>query len=505
MFTKRTQISLLSYSVLALFFYLLTFLPSANALPKGIHQWAQADRVAICMRYIDGKSLTDAATLSVRTTDGNTGVEFSGFQYVLAQVVRLGFPQSHLPLLYRFTTFFLLFTSLFLLVYEVLKRENILYQGFVFTLTLSSPLLLYYGYNFLPDVLALSLLLWALYLFHKDYERNIYYILLISGLALLIKTSSGIYCISFMAVYFLKYWNKWNLKLILSGGLFLAIGTAVAYYDYTFVHLRNATYNSYVFLSTTMPTQSWDEFIQIFDTASRFKNEYFTLAQRMVMLILIIIGITQIKKINRKNPTLQLTILVCLGLLSIILLFGVQYMNHDYYVIATFFPIVIYLFIKSIAFVSERLHPRTSLVIGGVLAIISFSMANQRYFNRMSEVVWINNYPEYYEHKWLEDAEQKIKPFVPNDAYIFSVYSPEPNFALVHLNRKGATFNTEEMKRKQSPFTHFLRYLNAEYVVCYSRFTGWFAEDHPNFIENASILYSDDNFTLYKKNGRRTP
>ncbi|MGB1039023.1 MAG: hypothetical protein ACPGYY_10285, partial [Bacteroidia bacterium] len=343
------------------------------------------------------------------------------------------------------------------------------------------------------------------YLFNKGLEQNIYYILLISGLALLIKTSSGIYFISFMSVYFLRYWNKWNKKLILSGMLFLIIGGGIAYYDYFLVNMRNVEFNSYVFLSGTMPTKSWAEFVQIIDTAKRFTDEYFNLSQRVCMLLIIIVGLFRIKKINRKNPHTQMAILVLLGLLSILILFGVQYMNHDYYVIGTFMPLIIYFWIKSIGAVSEYIHPRTLMILAAFFALSSFSLGNQRYFNRMSEVVWINDYPEYYERNWLVDADKKIDPFVPKDALVFSVYSMEPNFALVYLNRKGATFNMEELKREQSPFTHYLRYLDAEYVVCYRRFVNMFGEDQPDFVKNAKVLYSDNDFTLYQKDGHRTP
>ena len=81
-----------------------TYYPSANDLPRGIHQWAQADRLALCYRYVDGKSLTNPATLSIKTINGDVGVEFSVLQYLLAQVVKLGYPKQYLPFLYQFFT-----------------------------------------------------------------------------------------------------------------------------------------------------------------------------------------------------------------------------------------------------------------------------------------------------------------------------------------------------------------------------------------------------------------
>ncbi|NBV57477.1 MAG: hypothetical protein EBR72_06720, partial [Bacteroidetes bacterium] len=102
----------------------MTYYPSANDGPRGIHQWAQADRLAVCLRYIDGKALNDPATLSFKTPEGDVGVEFSGFQYMLAQIVRIGYPEKWLPFLFKITTFILFFTALFFLSYEILKKEK---------------------------------------------------------------------------------------------------------------------------------------------------------------------------------------------------------------------------------------------------------------------------------------------------------------------------------------------------------------------------------------------
>ncbi|PCJ64383.1 MAG: hypothetical protein COA58_13600 [Bacteroidetes bacterium] len=453
------------------------------------------------MRYIEGKPLNEPATLSWRTEQGNTGVEFSGYQYIIAKLIQSGVNQKYLPFVYRFLTFSIFYTALFFLLYSILDKEKWLYKGLFFLGLISSPLLLYYGYNFLPDMLGLSLILWCFYLFNKDFEKYFYLILLISGLSLLIKTSSGIYFISFMAVYFLRYWNKWNKKLIFGGIIFASIGGAVAYYDIFIVNGRNTIYNSYVFLSNTMPTKSWSEFIQIFDTASRFTGDYFNGAQRILIALLVLVGITRIKTISFKNKNTQIFILIFLGLLSILLLFGVQYMNHDYYVIGTFMPITLYFIIKGVAYISEYIHPRTSLLLAGVFAITSFSIANQKYFNRMSEHVWINGYREVYYRNWLIGAENKIDKLIAKDDLVFSVYSPEPNLPLVYLNRKGITLNTEEMGRKGDPFGWLMKYHKTKYVICNSRFVNSFERDQPDFIANSTVIYQDSQFLLYQTNG----
>ena len=100
---NKKQFILISFIALFFVTFFLTYYPTANDGPRGIHQWGQADRLAVCLRYIDGKTLNDPATLSFKTPEGNVGVEFSGFQYVLAQIVRIGYPEKWLPFLYKIT------------------------------------------------------------------------------------------------------------------------------------------------------------------------------------------------------------------------------------------------------------------------------------------------------------------------------------------------------------------------------------------------------------------
>ena len=477
------------------------FFNYVNEKPRGIHQWAQADRLAIAERFIEGRSILDPATRSIKTEDGRVGVEFSGYQYIIAQIVRLGFPQNYLPFLYRITTYTLFFYSLFVLVFTLLKKESILFKSAVFIGLFSSPILLYYSYNFLPDILALTLLLWCFYLMHNNFEKHFIAILVISGLSLFIKTSSGIYFISFFAIYFLKHIRKPNKNLIAGGVLFFLIGAGVAYYDYFLVNQRNAKLVSYVFLSGTRPAETWFQFIEIFTTAKRFLKEYFNPAQWVVLGLLFIYQLTRLKRFSVKNKHHQLAFFIGLGLLSIIILFGIQYKDHDYYVLGTFLPLILFFALKTIAEVAEYIHPRTAVILASVFAIVSFTQGSNRYFNRMSENVLISGHAEPYKRAWLIDADQKIAPYVPENELVYVIYVPEPNFSLVYLGRNGATFNAEEMGRDNSPFNWFQELQDTKYVVCPAVSLDQYQKDQSEFIANSTILYSDSSFTLYKVNG----
>jgi hypothetical protein len=499
--TTKAYKLLHAFVILFLFIFFLVFFKYSNDKPRGIHQWAQADRLSIALRYIEGRPLNDPATLSMKTTDGKVGVEFSGYQYLIAQVVRAGFNPEYLPILYRMLTFVIFFCSLFFLLFKILDQEDVVYGMAIFVGIISSPILLFYSYNFLPDILALSLLLWCFYFIHTNFTKHIIVIILLSGLSLLIKTSSGIYFISFYAIYFLSSWKKWNGKFVFSTILFLLIAGGVTYYDYVLVNLRNQELNSYVFLSGTRPAANMVEFWNIFDTAERFLKEYFTGAQWGVFWIVVGYHLYRIKRISIKSKYTQLLGFLFLGLLSIIILFGVQYKDHDYYVLGTFMPIILFAILKTVRNISAYLHPRAALILAFCFAVISFTQGSNRYFNRMSETVHINGYPEPYKRDWLINADKKIESFVEQEELVLVIYAPEPNHALVYLNRKGATFNTEEMGREKSPFPWFIKYLKAKYVVCATDQYENLKKDEPTFIERSEILFQDAKLMLFETDG----
>lgn len=492
----------LGFVILFFSIFLFVFLPYVNEKPRGIHQWAQGDRLSITERYIEGRGLFDPATLSMKSDEGKVGVEFSGYQYLIAQLVRSNIvDRAYLPFISRFISFLFFFTIFYLIGRHYLKEENLVGQITTLGALLTSPIILFYSYNFLPDILALGLVLWGLFLFDKGLDKNIFKILLILGLALFIKTSSGIYFIAVFAVFFLIHIRKPNKKLFVGLLVFLLIAVGVAYHDYVLINLKNKKLYSYVFLSGTRTVRNWAEFWEIFTTARRFKMEYFTGIQWVVLLSILGYSLTKIKRWNKDKNYQRLCVLVLIGLLAIIVMFGVQYKDHDYYVLGTFMPLILFTSFKVLKNIYSYIHPYTVTVLSCIFFVVSFTQGSNRYFNRMSETVWINGTMEHYEKDWLTNAHIKIKPYVHPDEYVYVVYVPEPNFALTYIERKGATFNAEEMARDNDPFSWFMREQNVSYVVCKTAQIDQFKKDKPDFFNYATVVYNDDKLTLLKQNG----
>ncbi len=494
----RQKALLLSSVIFFLLVYFFTFFPHANALPRGIHQWAQSDRLAVAARYAEGAPLLEPATYCMKTIDGRVGVEFSGGQYLLAQFMKLGVSQEYLPFIYRFFTFSLLFISLLVLANLMLKEEGWMHVILAFITIISTPVLFYYGYNFLPDAWALSLILLSLYFFHKGMNKHIFVILILSGLAALTKTSAGIFFIALYGVFFLQNISKPSVRSIIASLFFIAIAVCIAYYDYTYVHLVNTELWSGVFMSRIVPITSWSEFTEVLDTSLRFKNEYASKVQRWLVIVLAITSFFALRKSSLKSEKTQFFVLSALGLVSFILLFGPQFMHHDYYVLATIMPIAIYGTLLAFRFTLRYVHPVTSLFLLLLTSIVSFSNANSKYFSRMSEEVNINGYTEYYPVKWLKNSHLILADFVPKDELVIVPYAPEHNHSLLYLHRRGFTFNTEEMGRKDgNPFDFYLTTQQPKYIVLRTEYKEQFAQDQPDVLSKSAILFSNADFILY--------
>ena len=172
-------------------------------------------------------------------------------------------------------------------------------------------------------------------------------------------------------------------------------------------------------------------------------------------------------------------------------------MNHDYYVISTVFPILIYGVFKVSARYLPYVHPTTTAILLGIITLLSFSQANSRYFERMSEIVHVKGSPESYAYKWLIGGEEKIAKWVSIEEHIYVCYAPEPNHSLVYFNRRGATFNTEEMSRDESPFWYYLKTIQPKCIAVQSSNVTQLMADQPRLLEIAENVYSDDKLTVF--------
>ena len=81
-----------------------------------MHSWAQSDRYAIALNYLNEDNIFTPKTNALYTEEGKVGVEFSGIAYVSAKIAVLLKSENHLPFIFKCLQLFLLvlLLSLFL-------------------------------------------------------------------------------------------------------------------------------------------------------------------------------------------------------------------------------------------------------------------------------------------------------------------------------------------------------------------------------------------------------
>lgn len=478
-----------------LILYFFSAFAYRNELPRGVHQWAQADRYAIAAKYVDGQSFMHPASYSIISDNGEVGVEFPLIQFTSAKLARLFDGKKSLPFIYRTLTFLLFYSGFFLLFYEIFRSKSVTWFIAVHILFFSSPLLFYYSHNFSADAAAAGLALAAMGVSLRD-ARRFYLISILLFLAALIKTSSGIFLIAYSGSIFLmdiknfRTFNYWVRALF-----FILLVSIVGWYDYVHVIERNKELWSTLFLSDTNALSSFAELREVLKGMWKWRMEYLNAYQ----WIIVIIGFVYFFKMDKSKFINTFTSLICLGLIAILILFGRQFINHDYYVLATFIPLI--LFCSALGFYELiKNKGKIALFAVSLLVVLSFSEGSNQHFDRMSEDCVINDQAHHHYFEWLVDLQKETDKLIAADEKVFVVYQIEPNLSLSYIDRMGIVFNPEEMGREESNFYYWLERRQPHFVVCKQQFMPQFKQDHRAFVERCSI-HTFEKFSILRING----
>lgn len=469
-------------------------------MPRGVHQWAQADRYALAAKFTENLDFWHPATYSQISDQGELGVEFPLMPYSAAGLSML-FGEHYLPFLYRLLSFLLLFSGLAFLAYRLLKPLGMLPYSAILIGLFSSPLLLFYAANFLPDAAALGLVLWGIALcFTHSSKPFLYAGIVLLVLAALVKTSSGIYLLAYLSSVILSLKkgsareNVFILALGFAGLLF------IAYYDYFQIHLRNKQLWSTLFLSSTHPITNITEFIDVLKAMYEWKWEYFSLPQWIIAIAALVYGLFISLKSKKWSQTRIFILFSALGLLAVLLLFGKQFIHHDYYFIASFYPILFFGILLGLKSLGSHLKGLWNIVLI-LFSVLSFSFGSNQYFDRMSESCTMGGKHHFYAYEWLDKAQAVVQQNVEQENMIFVVYEMEPNLALVYFQRNGIVFNREEMGREESNFYYWLERRKPKYVLCRAQHLSLFEAEHADFIAKCKLLESNTDYNLYEIHG----
>ncbi len=375
--------------------------------PQSIHAWRQADCASIALNYYrNGMNFFKPQVHNLTSDGGTTGYsatsEIPVLYFSTALLYKIFGPHEIIIRLINMLIFFLGLFHLFKLLFLLLK--DFFWASALSLLFFTSPVLVYYGNNFIGNVSGLSFSIIGFYYFTRYYFDSKRKFLILSFvlffLAGAFKVTSLMVLIALFFYFILEnlFFSKrilsikiFNKKTFILGALlvFLLIGSWLLYAGY-----YNNIHQSYYFSTVLFPIwtlsfQEISDFVKHIWEA--WSGEYFNISVHIFMLVLLTFIVFNLKKADR------LHLIVLLGLIvesaGYILLQFWTFHDHDYYTIEQNI-VPIFIIITAFGILGKHYSPIfKSPVLKGIFTIFlifNIFYANSRVEERYNG--WQNNY-----------------------------------------------------------------------------------------------------------------
>lgn len=410
--------------------------------PQGAHIWRQSDCMAMTQNYQQFHlSFLQPATYNLQSTNGNVAGEFPVFYFIAAQLKNASFA---LRLIHTIIFLAGIFATYFIAFYFLQRR---LLSLFCAVLMFTSPLLVFYGNNFLSDVPALSFAFigWAIFLHHYKNEKifGLFIAFFCFAFAALLKASEAIHFA--IAFIFIVRIRRLNIKILIPYTLLL-----IPLFWYLFAKSYNkSNHDTYYFLSVfpIWKLSLHDIGIVIWRMVVSNARYYFWQPTNILFIISVYFLIRK-----RKRMENELTVLITSGFIIsaiYLVLFYQKMIAHEYYYVP-FFMTVLFCVI-GILKVYNTYHAEN--VFAHTFAYL-FLVINIMYCKKtVAEKLTIPMYNGY-----LSSNEMQLfleKNGVTKDKSIISLPDDTPNKTLYQLKRKGYTeFNNyiDVIKNKKADY-----------------------------------------------------
>ncbi len=412
--------------------------------PFGMHQGAQADRASIAFNYArESMNFLEPRVMENRSMHGITGMEFPIVAYATALLYKIF---DYNPFFYRLIEALLFLAGQYaawkIAGFFITKlTHRILFH----ILWISSPILIFYSNNFLPEVPALSLSLLAWYQFFRYYygiepRKSLLGFTLFSSLAALIKIT---YLIPIIALFLLVLMQK-RLKIAefpqkrrFIVHLLIPILVVPVWYGYA-RFLTELTYNLH-FLQQINPPESIAEFVE----NSRYAlNTWIDgIYPREFIILLLLVWVYTLQRQFRNLDILGwISVGLFFGFLSIFVLFNRQFRYHDYYFVAA----IPFLFFTMLYIYKQHLEQR--MIFSGVVGIITLvglfisPIVHARHTKK--QVIATYTKGDYYCQNVVTNIEdmEVTRAFINREmgsGELIVAFDPSPNTLLYYLERQG--------------------------------------------------------------------
>lgn len=403
----------------------------------GYHSWRQTQTQTV----IDNFYKVDFNILNPRLDDlhypdGIYRMEFPLAQWLVACLYKLF--GSHL-----FITRLFFYIITFISVFGMFKLTFVLTQNKLTSLLtawffLFSPVLYYYSVNPLPDNLALCFGVWSIYFWISYLNKNKNHLFILSCIFLTLSVAVKLPFIVFGAMYLSKFYDKHALKKInikyALTPFFIMIPTLFWYVWVIPTWGGNGVVRGIIDNDKTILQLLDIMQFNLFSTMPELLVNYATVP-------LLILGFYfLVKKLNIKNYIHRSFIFVGI-LLIIYFLYEMHLIDrvHDYYL----FPFLPMLFlIVAYAIQSIFLNPSSNFKY---LILLSFLISPITAYLRCNSR-WNSESPGF--TKEFLSCKKQLQEIIPDTSKVLVCGDGSRSIVLYHLNRKGYSLGTNEMKEQ---------------------------------------------------------
>lgn len=428
--------------------------------PQSVHTWRQTNSLSMTQIYYQDRVPFAEPEIHNRISDdglsGKTAGEFPIIYYLVAKIWTF---TGQSEWIFRFLHYLLLMTGSFLLFRMVEKLTgNAIIAGFVGLLAMTSPMVIFYGPNFLPDAPSLAFVLIAWYFLHAFVQQKKMSALWLSALFFFLAISLKITAAtSFIAIggwvllenIFLPSGKRiFNFRLRHYLPFVVAVGALVIWYAYVYYYtgIHKGSF-SYMGIWPVWKMTA-EQFHRITDTLDKiWFREFFWPPLQYTTLAIWLFMLTQWKKL----PLFLCYMLVImpLGLAGILALWFQVLEGHDYYLITQIQTLLV-IWIAFFLYLKER-KQTASRVVNIVLVMVLVTLVlngQKRHSERYSG--WMNE-----GYKLHFEALTTIQPFfaqwgISEKDLVISLPDPSINASLYYMNRKGYTDFASDFSKEET-------------------------------------------------------
>ncbi|WP_162144151.1 ArnT family glycosyltransferase [Sporocytophaga myxococcoides] len=421
--------------------------------PQSVHQWRQCDSASYCLNYLqEGSNFFFPRVMFQMAYKGYVISEFPIIYWLSGKLYRVFGVHEAIPRLLSYFVFLLGLIFLFELGLKLFKNKW--YALVPVLIVYSSPLVVYYALNYLPNIPALGLTLISWYFFFGYIStrslKNFYLCSVFALFAALLKPVEMFNYLIMATIICLEYFNFFNffnsadtkyyykISEIKRIGVCIIGVLSLCYFWILYAQGYADAFGYDGNLLSIMPIweMSEDEINATIDVyQTKWGYQFFHPFAWKILMIFILVVLYFYKRVN-KYLLLALVFSILAQFIYVILFFQVFY-HHDYYLINIFIVPVLTIIAIIQVFESFELSKSIKYVaVAGCTLFICFTLKHSnfiihsRYFGFLKE--------------GINPAVQTITPYlrsigIAQDDLVISIPDPSINVSLYLMNQKGWT------------------------------------------------------------------